>query len=225
MRRQYTGEELKILNDYYITRGAKWVSERLGRSLGNIKHKARVLGIARKQSQGVSRRWNSDELLTIQREYPIVGPTRVALLLGRSIASIRAKAVELGLHRDNWKWSDDEVAYLSEHLHGYRQLLRISEVLGRSPDAVWLKARQVGLSSAIRPKYVDGVYKRKWINPKLCSDVYVKCNGKCSVCGKSTSEVAMEVHHIIPYRIVKEHKLENLTLLCIDCHVEHHKMK
>ena len=47
-----------------------------------------------------SPRWSNEEIFTLQRQYPQSGKIACAELLGRSVASVRYKAAELGLRRD-----------------------------------------------------------------------------------------------------------------------------
>ena len=39
---------------------------------------------------------------------------------------------------------------------------------------------------------------------------------KCQICGKSKR---LHIHHVKPYRISQDNSLENLTTLCISCHM------
>jgi len=59
--------------------------------------------------------------------------------------------------------------------------------------------------------------KRLNIPVGLRQAIRAKCNGQCVMCGN----IITEIDHIIPYSEVKEHKLENLTLLC----TMHHTLK
>ena len=52
--------------------------------------------------------------------------------------------------------------------------------------------------------------QRPAIPTALQNEVRRKCNGRCVMCGKMMTQI----DHIIEYNIVKEHKIENLTLLC-----------
>jgi hypothetical protein len=47
----------------------------------------------------------------------------------------------------------------------------------------------------------------------------VECGHRCSVCGDPT---ALEKAHIIPWGKRKEHKFENLVVLCANCHTRSH---
>ena len=57
------------------------------------------------------------------------------------------------------------------------------------------------------------------IPPKLRKQVFERDESKCQKCGLlSNHGDGLEIHHIIPFRICKEHKLDNLISLCHFCH-------
>lgn len=58
------------------------------------------------------------------------------------------------------------------------------------------------------------------INKRLRDKVYKKYNNQCSVC---ESKERLEIHHIKEYSKGGRTELENLKLLCVDCHAEEHK--
>jgi hypothetical protein len=59
------------------------------------------------------------------------------------------------------------------------------------------------------------VAKRPAIPADLDKQVRLEAQLQCVVC---RSYGPTEIHHIIPWTICKEHKLENLILLCPNCH-------
>ena len=58
------------------------------------------------------------------------------------------------------------------------------------------------------------VAKRLAIPADLDRQVRLEAQHRCAVC---RSEEPTEIHHIIPWTACKEHKLENLILLCPNC--------
>lgn len=52
--------------------------------------------------------------------------------------------------------------------------------------------------------------------------VQMESGDHCAVCGESSS---LDLHHIIPWAKVKEHKAENLICLCANCHRLAHSQK
>jgi 5-methylcytosine-specific restriction endonuclease McrA len=58
---------------------------------------------------------------------------------------------------------------------------------------------------------------RKYIPLKTKRELYKRAKNKCEDCG---SKEKLEVHHIIPVQKRQNHKLENLKLLCHECHMK-----
>ena len=40
----------------------------------------------------------------------------------------------------------------------------------------------------------------------------------CQYCGRNGNEVKLTIHHIVKYAETQDNSLENLILLCVDCH-------
>jgi len=63
---------------------------------------------------------------------------------------------------------------------------------------------------------------KKWYEEKQFMLLRKKClirdNFKCVKCGVHQSKKDLYCDHIMPYRICKEHKLDNLQILCGSCH-------
>jgi hypothetical protein len=66
-----------------------------------------------------------------------------------------------------------------------------------------------GTSSEIRKRYMRHDWKL------IRKEILIRYNFKCLDCGKIGS---LDIHHVIPYRIVKEHNVDNLVPLCKSCH-------
>lgn len=74
-------------------------------------------------------------------------------------------------------------------------------------------------------KYYSGKNNHNWSEGKkytygkiwklIRTEVLYKYKYKCVKCGLNKN---LDVHHIIPFRKVKEHKIENLIVLCRSCH-------
>lgn len=60
---------------------------------------------------------------------------------------------------------------------------------------------------------------RQW--NKIRYNVYKRDNYTCQSCG--ISGIGMCAHHIIPWEISKDDRLENLMTLCISCHMQIHR--
>ena len=48
-------------------------------------------------------------------------------------------------------------------------------------------------------------------------------NNTCQKCGAKGTNVILDVHHIVPYRLTKDNSFKNLTLLCHSCHMKEAK--
>ena len=79
------------------------------------------------------------------------------------------------------------------------------------------------LSGKNNPAYIDGTYcsgtrpsRKKW--NKIRKIVLERDNYMCKICGKTSKDIRVDVHHITPWRICKEHKPENCVTLCVSCH-------
>jgi len=214
----YTSGEDSFIRANYPVHGSKWCAKELGRTYNSVKGRiSNHLKLVSKQGQGKKIKWSDNDIEKLKLVYPKYGPTETAKILSRSVPSVRAKAIEYDLHRDQWKWSGEELNYLVENCRCYRHINEIAKVLGRTPDAVYLKARQLqlGYTGYIQPSRLP-------LPSGLSVEVYRKYSGKCKICDKASTETMMEIHHIIPYRIVKCHELDNLMLLCVDCHLDLH---
>lgn len=51
---------------------------------------------------------------------------------------------------------------------------------------------------------------------RLRKQVLDVCGNKCALCGRS--DKPLSIHHIVPYRICREDKIENLVPMCRSCH-------
>jgi hypothetical protein len=58
---------------------------------------------------------------------------------------------------------------------------------------------------------------RKPLSPRLRFDVLRRDNFTCRYCGRRAPDVVIEVDHVEPYSVVREHLIENLVAACIDC--------
>jgi hypothetical protein len=68
-------------------------------------------------------------------------------------------------------------------------------------------------------RYIDGKKSNNYgfFWNYIRKKVYERDNYTCQECG--VIDVRLEAHHIIPFRIVKCHSLDNLVTLCKKCHM------
>lgn len=60
-------------------------------------------------------------------------------------------------------------------------------------------------------------------NAKLKKEVFGRCNNKCHICNFSIQQI-LNMHHIIPVNLGGKDLIENLTLLCPNCHTLVHRL-
>jgi len=65
----------------------------------------------------------------------------------------------------------------------------------------------------------DQTQKGRSIPKGLRFEVLRRDNFTCTYCGQKAPDVMLEVDHIMPWSIVKEHKKENLTTACKGCNI------
>ncbi len=79
----------------------------------------------------------------------------IAVLIGRTLAAVRTKVVDLGLRRNSsrpWSGLDDE--YMAQH-YGTEAASAVAAALGRSCAAVYARAGLLGLTEGNAPNYTD----------------------------------------------------------------------
>jgi hypothetical protein len=87
--------------------------------------------------------WTADEEAILRARYVADGPKVCAEALGRSWLSVTRRAQRLRLVRVR-RWSEHDDAHLMV-LWGVRAIAKVAKLLGRTPDAVYERARQLGL--------------------------------------------------------------------------------
>jgi transposase-like protein len=90
------------------------------------------------------RSWTPAEDATLRAHYA-EGSARVAALTGRSVSSVLMRANRLDLHvRRHWTAAEDAV--LVNHW-GYRPIAEIAKMAGRTHQATYRRARELGIGS------------------------------------------------------------------------------
>lgn len=94
----WTKEEKRILRKCYPTRTAKYVAERLDRSIGSIYNKASNLKIS-SENCGSGIRWSEEEIKKIKEDYSTKKVSEIAKDLGRSVSSVKNKITSMGVRK------------------------------------------------------------------------------------------------------------------------------
>jgi len=100
----WTADEIVVLRRSYGTKNNAWIAERLGKSETAIASKASDLALAKDKRRFKGRKmpqWNSVEVATLRRLYPVHANVDIAHALGRSLKSITSKGCPLGLRKDS----------------------------------------------------------------------------------------------------------------------------
>ena len=122
-RPKWTRREDAILDRHYREEGPAGVGRRLpGRSTASIKGRAQILGLTVASYQS----WSRNDEKVLKSLYPEIGARGCAQALKRSLRSIGARALELGLR-------------VNPKRHGSRPRKRRSNEYSRAEDAIVLK--------------------------------------------------------------------------------------
>jgi transposase len=114
--------------------------------------------------QSVKKRWSPEEEKVLCELYSIK-PTKELLefLPGRTKDSVIKKAKLLGLNGENRHWSEEETVYLEEKW-GVIPVENIAKKLGRTKNAVLLKAHKIGLRDQV-------IANGEYLTPKDISSI------------------------------------------------------
>lgn len=220
MRRAWTEAELELLRDTSLS--LKEVAERTGRSYQAVKSQgaARYQGVRRGRANVL---W-ADSELAVLRDLRLTY-SQVAEQTGRSLSAAEHMSIRLGLDRSfrtgsglkkgsDSLWSLAELELLAEL---DLSLAEVAEQTGRSYEAV----KQMAFRREI-VRY-DGSYVSQYRGagwPKVRQAALERDGYSCQDC-KYFSPMGsnLHVHHVIPYRLLPENRLEWLVTLCNSCHM------
>jgi DNA-binding CsgD family transcriptional regulator len=140
----WTKREKQFLKNYYPKKGAKFVAEKLKRTIYAVRSQAVNISIS---GTGYLpyHAYSPSEIMMIKKYYPLYGSKYIAAKLGRSPYSIKDKARKLRVERRNLiNWSPYEIEYLKKWYFKKRPS-KIARHLERSTSAVVARARMLGL--------------------------------------------------------------------------------
>lgn len=152
----WTPEEDEIIKRYYKQTHIKELGSKLpGRSLKSIWNRAQHIGLRRSKrtETGNKLKWDEVEINLLTDNYGKVSRDEILNLLpNRSWQSIKAKAALLGLtieQNPDWTQLEDEILINSYKVISTEE---IALSLNRSPDAVRIRARKIGIATTGREK-------------------------------------------------------------------------
>lgn len=142
---RYGTEEDRALRALFHGRGdLEELARRLGRSPDALRLRARKLGLYRPAPRA---HWTPGEDAELRDGYTrgLTCRTIARGLPGRSAASVAARARKLGLatHARRWAPADDQRLHRLARTHRLEDAARL---LGRTPDALRLRARKLGIA-------------------------------------------------------------------------------
>lgn len=147
---RWTEEEEEYVKQYYETEGAIAVSEVLGMSPSQVQYKAKLLGLTKPKADSTYNK------LFIIKNHKKMSRNEIAEALGLSYSGVlyylrllkkEGKISNPLVLRDDSpskKWSEAEADYLSKH-YPTTTTIEVAEALGRSENAVSMKAYKMGI--------------------------------------------------------------------------------
>lgn len=223
MKKEFTEEETLWIKENYYKHGTKQLAEMMNVPYNTVRGWIGKLGIESRQGQKEKKEWSEDEIDFLIANYPSKGSRYCSEYLNRSIASVNYKKKNLEIVRKDWVWTLDELSTLEQNIKVFRDINKIKHLLpNRSVAAIWHKCNAMRLYTLMPDDYNDN---RPHISTDVRKGVYEKCNAVCVKCHKGKDKVTLEIHHIVPYCMCNSHDIDNLVLMCSDCHERNHKSK
>jgi hypothetical protein len=167
MMKKWTLQEEDYLRSNWTHTDINTLILNLDRSKKSLVSKAATLGLSLKDNiyyTPIIEPWTKEEDRIIKDYYNIVEVQDIHVILPhRSIKKIADRARNLGLTNQVKNWSEGEIQYLMNKW-GNITITKISKKLGRSENAVLLKAHKLGLKNQV---IANGTYLR----PKDVADM------------------------------------------------------
>jgi DNA-binding CsgD family transcriptional regulator len=167
MIKKWTIQEEEYLRNNWRNMDINALILHLGRSKKSIVNKGCKLGLSLRDTlcYGTKRKpWTKEEDRILKDYYNILAVQDIQVILPhRSIKTITERARSLQLTAQVKNWSNEEVEYLMDKW-GNMSVSNISKKLGRSENAVLLKAYKLGMNNQV---IANGAYLR----PKDIADI------------------------------------------------------
>ena len=166
MVRRWSNEEEMYLIDNWDVKDISVLMKTLDRTEDSIVRKAERLGlnVHKDPNEYLRKRWSEEEDKILLELYHSVSTEELLKLLpNRTKGSIIKRAKALCINEENRRWLDEEVTYLEEKW-GIISVDCIAKKLGRTKNAILLKAHKIGLREQ---SIANGTY----LTPKDISSV------------------------------------------------------
>ncbi len=94
--RKWSEDEEKLLKEIYPIKRRKKVAKIMGRSLGSISAKVKMMGL----KSGSPEDWTDYEIQLLKRLFPIKQTKEIAKMLGRTVNTVTYRAYTLSLNKE-----------------------------------------------------------------------------------------------------------------------------
>ena len=142
---KWTQEQIQIMIDYYEIEGPTKIMKRLpDKTYSSIKNKARRLNLKSRETLDV---WTEREITLIKENYQKFGPEIPELLKTRTKQSIRYKAHELGLYREEFSWSKSDIELLIKYYKEEGPVKVAQRFPNKTVKIIQHKAAELGLTT------------------------------------------------------------------------------
>jgi len=150
-----------------------------------------------------TRLWTKEELNYLRRSYPKLGAIHTSEYLKRSIGSVVAKAITLGITRNGFRhWESYEDNYIKRHYNN-RKRESIARTLKRSKDAVLKRAIHLGVTSTRAKKWTE---EEKNFLRENYSNLAISLEEIAKKLGRSLTAIYNCAKHIDIHRPQNEHE-------------------
>lgn len=96
-KNKFSDADIDLIQKYYAEKGAKWLSQKIGKKTTDIWSKANKLGLSKPRRPNTS--FTNDEIIFIKRHYKSKGPAWIAAQLNLPYLSIVGVAHKFGLRK------------------------------------------------------------------------------------------------------------------------------
>lgn len=140
-RSKWTEDKIKFLIDNYNNMPIDKIAENLNVSKWTIYDKVKELGIGKKF------KWTKDKIEILKEYYPIGDWNILFEKLGTNNKQcIMDKACSLGIHMDNYKWTQQDEQYLIDN-YNKLTVFEIAKYLNRTESAIMTKAYKLDVTN------------------------------------------------------------------------------
>ena len=149
--RRWSDREIRILKKMYPSHTAVEISDSIDRTAGAITTEAYLLKLKKMWP------WTKKEYDYLRRFHKKKPHAELSQILGRTVATIRGRAKNLGIARETPRWTKRQVKLLIEH-YPTMQAKKLAKRIGRSARGLNSKARDLGIR-----RYAED---RRWTKQK-----------------------------------------------------------